>query len=135
LCQACYIEFVPFFLQEQCVHFGWLHIVQYHFRELNHTCQGCPYDSILPFLETNSFLASSSYFRNVLFVLSHIVVKGSRSSKFVVCTGSVRAQHAEQLISGLKYKQAGSVLRRWRSPVRIRLAAPRVFRVSELHEV
>jgi hypothetical protein len=57
-------------------------------------------------------------------MLSHIVVKGSRSSKFVVCTGNVRAQHAEQLISGLKYKQAGSVLRRWRSPVRIRLAAP-----------
>jgi hypothetical protein len=57
-------------------------------------------------------------------MLSHIVVKGNRSSKFVVCTGSVRAQHAEQLISGLKYKLAGSVLRRWRSPVRIRLAAP-----------
>jgi hypothetical protein len=62
--------------------------------------------------------------KGVKVLLSHIVVKGSRSSKFVVYTVNVRAQHAEQLISGLKYKQAGSVLRRWRSPVRIRLATP-----------
>jgi hypothetical protein len=50
-------------------------------------------------------------------MLSHIVVKGSRSSKFVVCTGSVSMQHnsfqhAERKIPsflpGLKYKSGKS---------------------------
>jgi hypothetical protein len=34
-------------------------------------------------------------------MLSHIVVKGSRLSKFVACTRSVKAQHSEQF-SGLE---------------------------------
>jgi hypothetical protein len=37
-------------------------------------------------------------------MLSHIVVKGSRSSKFMACTRNVKAQRSEQSISGSKCK-------------------------------
>jgi hypothetical protein len=59
-----------------------------------------------------------------LLLLSHIVFKGSKSSKVMVYIGSVSVQHAEKLISGLKYKPVGSFLQWWISPMRIRLAGP-----------
>jgi hypothetical protein len=42
-------------------------------------------------------------------MLSHIVFKGNRLSKFAVCTRSVKAQCPEQSISGLKCKQKGEI--------------------------
>jgi hypothetical protein len=67
-------------------------------------------------------------------VLSHIVVKGSRSSEFVVFTGSVRAQHEEQLISSLKYKLTGSFSTE-EVPYEVHISGSRVFGTVELHKV
>jgi hypothetical protein len=42
-------------------------------------------------------------------VVSHIVVKGSRSSKSLVCTGSIQAQHSKAVYFGLEIQASRQV--------------------------
>jgi hypothetical protein len=69
-------------------------------------------------------------------LLSHIVVKGSRSFIFPVFTGSVKGKHSKNSISGLKHKQqAVLIFQRRIFQEQFKSDGSRAFESSELHEV